>query len=52
MRPPSTEANHRYYIIRDDMLGYLVDDVKERLTSHQEGQPWEVSDLIDQRQSL
>jgi len=32
----------RYYVLRDRMMGYFVDDIAERLTLHQEGDGWQV----------
>jgi hypothetical protein len=33
----------RYYVLRDDMLGYYVNDIAERLAAKHEDQGWEVS---------
>lgn len=31
-----------FYVLRDDMLGYYVSDIVERLSAHIGGQEWEV----------
>lgn len=37
-------SNHTnsYYVIRDDMLGYYIEDIVQRLTSRQENDGWQV----------
>jgi hypothetical protein len=35
----------RYYVLRDDMLGYYMNDIVERLSTRQDGQGWEVGTL-------
>jgi len=32
-----------YYVLRDDMLEYLVSDITERLAAKQENEGWQVS---------
>src|ERR1700729_3660524 len=34
---------HRFYILRDDMLGYYLNDIVERLSTRQQYDGWEVS---------
>jgi hypothetical protein len=35
---------NRYYVLRDDMLGYYMHDIVERLSTRQDGDGWEVRD--------
>lgn len=42
---PNCEA--RYYVLRDDMLGFYVEDISQRLAARQENDGWQVCiDLI------
>ena len=36
----------RYYVLRDDMLGYYVNDIAERLAARRESDGWQVSRLF------
>ena len=33
----------RYYVLREDMMSYLVNDIVERLSKGEEAHGWEVS---------
>jgi len=37
-----TGENNSYYVLRDDMLGYYVDDIAQRLAARQENEGWQV----------
>ena len=34
---------NRFYILRDDMLGYYLNDIKERLSGRRQHDGWEAS---------
>lgn len=36
----------RYYVLREDMLGYYVNDLVERLNAKREEDGWQVSSII------
>jgi len=38
-----THEPHSYYVLRDEMLVYYVDDISERLATRQETDGWQVS---------
>lgn len=41
------DCETRYYVLRDDMLGYYVEDISQRLAARQENDGWQVCiDLV------
>ena len=42
----NTYRNPRYYILKDDMLAYYVNDILQRLSARQEHDGWEVRSCL------